>query len=175
NGRSGSRASAGVRGWRRGRDSNPRAGVTGQRFSRPPHPTALPPLRIDIVPAPGGCVGPAGSIRRPRLARVAAAPDHTRSPEVAMTISESPLCRGMVLLCLMTAMAGVAGQEDEPTAPLAHPADFAFEQGRWEDAIEGYRELLAEYPEDRLSLLRIAQAERELGRHDAALETLEAA
>src|SRR5690606_6178558 len=92
-----------------------------------------------------------------------------------MTISERPLCRGMVLLCLTTAMAGVAGQEDEPTAPLAHPADFAFEQGRWEDAIEGYRELLAEYPEDRLSLLRIAEAERELGRHDAALETLEAA
>ena len=31
--------------WRRGRDSNPRSGVTGLRFSRPVHSSALPPLR----------------------------------------------------------------------------------------------------------------------------------
>src|SRR5262249_49798941 len=30
--------------WRRGRDSNPRT-LAGQRLSRPPHSTALPPLR----------------------------------------------------------------------------------------------------------------------------------
>jgi hypothetical protein len=33
-----------VRVWRRGRDSNPRT-LAGQRFSRPPHSTTLPPLR----------------------------------------------------------------------------------------------------------------------------------
>ena len=32
--------------WRRGRDSNPRSGVTRCRFSRPVHSTALPPLLL---------------------------------------------------------------------------------------------------------------------------------
>jgi hypothetical protein len=59
--------------------------------------------------------------------------------------------------------------------PVADPAQLAFEQGRWEDAIREYREILAEYPEDRLSWLRIAQAERELGRYETALATLERA
>ena len=36
--------------WRRGRDSNPREATNLQRFSRPPHSTALPPLRC----VPGG-------------------------------------------------------------------------------------------------------------------------
>ena len=66
------------------------------------------------------------------------------------------------------------------TAPFAQlpgavPAQLAFEQGRWEDAIAEYRSILAEYPEDRLSWLRIAQAERELGRHEQALASLERA
>ena len=65
----------------------------------------------------------------------------------------------------------------EPLAqqPVADPAQLAFEQGRWEDAIAEYRSLLAEYPEDRLSWLRIAQAERELGRHEQAFAALERA
>ncbi len=58
---------------------------------------------------------------------------------------------------------------------IADPAELAFEQGRWEDAIVEYREILAAYPEDRLSLLRIAQAQRELKRYDQALSTLEQA
>jgi hypothetical protein len=103
--------------------------------------------------------------------------------EVAMTISENRLLLSTLLMAsLSVPVTRLAAQDDssaptreEPATPLAHPADFAFEEGRWEDAIAGYRELLIEYPEDRLSLLRIAQAERELGRHDAALETLEAA
>ena len=60
-------------------------------------------------------------------------------------------------------------------APVADPGSIAFEEGRWEDVIREYRLILEGYPEDRLSLLRIAQAERELGRHDAALATLEQA
>lgn len=76
---------------------------------------------------------------------------------------------------LAFAFAGAAAQEDQAPAPLADPAELAFEQGRWEDAIDEYREILEEYPEDRLSLLRIAQAQRELERHDDALATLEAA
>ena len=59
--------------------------------------------------------------------------------------------------------------------PLAHPADLAFEQGRWQDAMDAYRELVESSPDDGLSWLRIAQAERELGRHERALETLEQA
>ena len=60
-------------------------------------------------------------------------------------------------------------------APLAvaDPGEIAFEQGRWEDAIKEYRDILASYPQDRLSLLRIAQAQRELGRYELALKTLE--
>lgn len=57
--------------------------------------------------------------------------------------------------------------------PVADPAQLAFEEERWEDAIREYGEILAAYPEDRLSWLRIAQAERELGRYEAALVTLE--
>lgn len=59
--------------------------------------------------------------------------------------------------------------------PVAEPAQRAFEEGRWEDAIDEYREILDEFPEDRLSWLRIAQAERELERYEAALASLERA
>lgn len=66
-----------------------------------------------------------------------------------------------------------AAADEPPEVPIADPADLAFEQGRWEEAIEGYREILEENPEDRFALLRVAQAQRELGRYDEALETLE--
>jgi tetratricopeptide (TPR) repeat protein len=72
---------------------------------------------------------------------------------------------------LLSASANAFAQE----LPAADPGTLAFEQGRWEDVITEYREILAERPEDRLSRLRIAQAERELGRHEAALATLEEA
>jgi len=58
---------------------------------------------------------------------------------------------------------------------VADPGQRAFEEGRWADVISEYREILADYPEDRLSWLRIAQAERELGRYETALATLERA
>ncbi len=77
--------------------------------------------------------------------------------------------RCLLPLCLMIGPA--LAQETIVT----EPAQRAFEEGRWTDAIREYREILAEYPEDRLSWLRIAQAERELGRHEAALATLERA
>jgi len=64
---------------------------------------------------------------------------------------------------------------ETPANAIADPADLAFEQGRWQDAIAGYREILAERPDDRLSLLRIAQSQRELRRYDDALATLEQA
>ena len=70
---------------------------------------------------------------------------------------------------------GLHAQEGQAPTPVADPAELAFEEGRWEDAIGEYREILATYPEDRLSLLRIAQAQRELKRHDDALATLETA
>lgn len=59
--------------------------------------------------------------------------------------------------------------------PIADPASLAFEEGRWEDVITEYRLILEASPEDRMSRLRIAQAERELGRYESALETLDQA
>ena len=60
-------------------------------------------------------------------------------------------------------------------ASVADPGELAFEQHRWQDAIDEYRKLLAASPEDRLSLLRIAQAQRELRKYNDALATLEQA
>jgi hypothetical protein len=68
-------------------------------------------------------------------------------------------------------MGFVAAQD----SPLAEPAQLAFEEGRWADAIREYREILAAYPEDRIGWLRIAQAERALGRYEAALASLDRA
>ena len=79
------------------------------------------------------------------------------------------------LVVSWVAAGALAAQEGQAPTPAADPAELAFEQGRWEDAIGEYREILAAYPEDRLSLLRIAQAQRELKRHDDALATLETA
>ena len=84
----------------------------------------------------------------------------------------------VVSRCLaVSAVLAVCGaahsQEGQAPAAFADPAELAFEQGRWEEAISEYREILAAYPEDRLSLLRIAQAQRELKRYDDALATLE--
>jgi hypothetical protein len=83
-------------------------------------------------------------------------------------------CFRGIVASLASVGAAYAQDAEGPTV-VADPAELAFEQGRWEDAITEYREILATYPEDRLSLLRIAQAERELKRHDTALATLEAA
>src|SRR5690606_1525114 len=76
---------------------------------------------------------------------------------------------------LMTFAAFFAVSAHAQPEPLAHPADLAFEQGRWQEAIDAYRELVESSPDDGLGWLRIAQAERELGRHERALETLERA
>lgn len=85
--------------------------------------------------------------------------------------------RSTVIITVLawTVLGTAAAQEGQAPVVVADPAELAFEEGRWEDAIAEYREILAEYPEDRLSLLRIAQAQRELKRHDDALATLESA
>jgi hypothetical protein len=80
--------------------------------------------------------------------------------------------RARLWVCVLAgASANVFAQE----LPVADPGTRAFEQGRWEDVIVEYRAILAASPEDRMSWLRIAQAERELGRHEAALATLDEA
>ena len=76
---------------------------------------------------------------------------------------------------LLAASAHVRAQPAEEGNAIADPADLAFEQGRWQDAIREYRTILAERPDDRLSLLRIAQSQRELKAYDQALATLEQA
>jgi hypothetical protein len=78
-------------------------------------------------------------------------------------------------ICIATAAVHAQDATDSPVSPIADPAELAFEEGRWEDAIAEYRDILEASPEDRLSLLRIAQAQRELKRHEDALATLEEA
>jgi hypothetical protein len=81
--------------------------------------------------------------------------------------------RCLAALAALAVGSAVLSQEGQAPAAFADPAELAFEQGRWEEAISEYRQILAAYPEDRLSLLRIAQAQRELKRYDNALATLE--
>lgn len=78
-------------------------------------------------------------------------------------------CLGIVTTAFL--LTGAHAQQP----PAADPAARAFEEGRWEAAIAEYREVLEENPGDRLSWLRIAQAQRELGRHEIALDSLAAA
>ena len=85
------------------------------------------------------------------------------------------VARWLAVLGLLVMGGTALSQEGQAPAAIADPAELAFEQARWEDAIGEYREILAAYPEDRLSLLRIAQAQRELKRHEEALATLEQA
>lgn len=95
------------------------------------------------------------------------------------TLGTLPVIAAGVALLLLHGASAQTPEDEQNGASAealpAEPAEIAFEQGRWEDAIAEYREILAAYPEDRLSLLRIAQAQRELGRHDDALATLEQA
>jgi hypothetical protein len=58
---------------------------------------------------------------------------------------------------------------------VASAASRAFEQGDWAVAIDEYRKLLDEDRLNGLLWLRIAQAQRELGRHTRALDTLQRA
>ena len=83
------------------------------------------------------------------------------------------MSRYLAVLAALVIGGNALSQEGQAPAAFADPAELAFEQARWEDAINEYREILAAYPEDRLSLLRIAQAQRELKRYDNALATLE--
>jgi hypothetical protein len=89
--------------------------------------------------------------------------------------STGVLSRWLAVLASLVLGGAALSQEGQAPAAIADPAELAFEQARWEDAIGEYREILAAYPEDRLSLLRIAQAQRELMRHEEALATLEQA
>ena len=76
---------------------------------------------------------------------------------------------------VVTPDAAAAPAAEATPVPFADKGELAFEQHRWQDAITEYRSILAQYPEDRLSLLRIAQAQRELKRYEEALATLETA
>jgi len=59
--------------------------------------------------------------------------------------------------------------------PDGDPAANAFERGQWALAIERYETQLDDSPDNGTTWLRIAQAQRGLGDHELALETLERA
>jgi hypothetical protein len=94
-----------------------------------------------------------------------------KEKESMRSIVAVPRCLAVLAALVMGGSA--FSQEGQAPAAFADPAELAFEQGHWDEAISEYREILAAYPEDRLSLLRIAQAQRELKRYDDALATLE--
>jgi len=100
--------------------------------------------------------------------------DHERRPKEKESMrSIVVVFRCLAALAALAVGSAALSQEGQAPAAFADPAELAFEQGRWEEAISEYREILVAYPEDRLSLLRIAQAQRELKRYDDALATLE--
>ena len=74
---------------------------------------------------------------------------------------------GLLAICANIAIAQAPNGAD--------PASRAFEEGRWADVITENQRILIGFPEDRLAHLRIAQAQRELGRYEAALQTLDQA
>jgi hypothetical protein len=100
------------------------------------------------------------------LARRTLSADHTARSEIRMA-------RTLAALTLLLHLSLPATAQELPSPHEA--AIRAFEQSRWDDAIEEYRRVVEADPADGLALLRIAQAERELDRHSQALETLEQA
>jgi hypothetical protein len=91
-------------------------------------------------------------------------------PDDAASKQEFPMLRQSIFSFFSLLLPAASIYSQPPL--VADPAQLAFEQGRWEDSIREHREFLEGYPEDRVSWLRIAQAERELGRHEQALESL---
>ena len=75
-------------------------------------------------------------------------------------------------VALFWVLTGSVGAQE---SSAAHPADVAFEAGEWVLAIEAYRALLVKDPENGITWLRVAQAQRGLRQHEGALETLERA
>lgn len=101
---------------------------------------------------------------------------YPRSLRHALALAAASLLASPVLAVAQEAAQETAEDEAEQQPFFfEEPAAVAFEQGRWEDAIREFREILEGYPEDRIAWLRIAQSERELGRHEQALATLEQA
>lgn len=79
-----------------------------------------------------------------------------------------PMSRLGVALVLALSCLGARAQ----AVATPDAATRAFEQGRWDEAIDAYRARIATDADDGIAWLRVAQAERELGSHEAALETL---
>ena len=78
------------------------------------------------------------------------------------------MARGLAVLLIATNAVAQAPSQ-------ANPADQAFEAGEWAGAIDAYRMLAADNPDDGMLWLRIAQAQRELNQHAPALESLQRA
>jgi hypothetical protein len=78
----------------------------------------------------------------------------------------------LIIVCVVCCAA--AGIHAQPM-PVPDAATQAFEAQRWDEAITAFRARVEHDADDGIAWLRIAQAQRERGEHEPALETLEAA
>jgi len=85
------------------------------------------------------------------------------------------MMRTLLISLTLIALTGVMGISLAQDVGEASAASSAFEEGRWAQAINEYRELLSGDRLNGVYWLRIAQAQRELGQSANALETLERA
>jgi tetratricopeptide (TPR) repeat protein len=80
------------------------------------------------------------------------------------------IASSFVFPAVFAATAAVAQIDD---LSQGDPATLAFENAQWAEAISLYRGQLTEDPENGTILLRIAQAQREMGEHELALQSLD--
>jgi len=86
----------------------------------------------------------------------------------------NPLRVVYLLIFPLVLILATAGAQIEESSG-GDPATIAFENGQWALAVDLYEEHLVDDPDNGTTWLRIAQAQRGLGEHELALETLERA
>jgi tetratricopeptide (TPR) repeat protein len=80
---------------------------------------------------------------------------------------------GFAACCVMTCLPGGPAQAISPEAFLQLPAIQAFKEGRYQDAIDGLRQIPIAGPDDAIVLRYIALAYQQLGDHAQAVAVIE--